>query len=240
MTTKDHDEIAADYIKEFGETDGLLVHRLTSSVSQLILQWRMFLFFYCGPSERVDVLNEASGLTAKTLQNLLWDNTILTVRRLTDSEKSRGEINVSLAHFLRISRSKGYDSLKAPYEELLLSCASTRRYATKYIAHSDFEHAAGKKVSPTNRGETTRAVKEISNFVQLFHSLVRDVHYEMVPTTSTADEQQFLQRLYQGNLSSAAVRAERIRQAKAGDWNSATEPKHPEWLSDYYFRDDPF
>ncbi|WP_162931796.1 AbiU2 domain-containing protein [Sulfitobacter sp. D7] len=240
MTTRTHDEIAAEYAKDFGEADGFLVHRLTNSVSQLILQWRMFLFFYCGPLERIEVLNEASGLTARTFQNLLRDNTILNVRRLTDREKSRGEINVSLAHLLRISREKGIACLDVPYEELLSSCETTRRYADKHIAHSDFDHAAGRKISSTNRGETTKAIKEISSFVQLFHKKITDVSYELVPRTSVSDEQQFLKRLYLGNQSSVEQTSEKIRQAKAGDWDSAFQSIYPDWLSDDHFRDNPF
>ena len=240
MATRNYDEIQADYIREFGEKDGLLVQRLTNSVSQLTLQWRMFLFFYCGPRERVEVLNEASGLTAKTIQNLVWDNSILTVRRLTDRETTSGDTNVSLAHLPRIAQEKGCDGFEAYYEDVLSACKTTRKYATKYIAHSDYNHAVGKKEALTNRGETTNAIREIMKFVELFHEEVRGVQYRLVPMTTVRDEQQFLQRLFLGNIRSADAKAERIKRARSGDWAALKETDFPDWLSDYEFRDNPF
>jgi hypothetical protein len=80
VTSKTPDEVVAELGQEFGEDDGKIVAYLTWRASTLAQQWRTFLYFYCGPIERIQVLNEASGTTARLLQDLLWSNTLLTVR----------------------------------------------------------------------------------------------------------------------------------------------------------------
>lgn len=238
MGEKTTDHAIEELVARFGEVDGFLVYKLTNSVSQLALQWRIFLYLYCGAKERIDVLNEASGFFAKTLQNILWDNTILTIRRLTDSAESNRNTNVSLIHLLKIAGENS--ELQRAYDDMLKCCEPSRRYASKLIAHSDLDHATGKKTAAITRGETTQAVKSVMLFVQKFHSLVRDIHYELLPITTLDDEQQFLHRLHQGNQAAQSATEERREAFQTGDYDKALQDSVPKWIYDFKARDEPF
>ena len=238
MGDKSADEVLFELVAKFGDVDGFLVHRLTNSVSQLALQWRVFLYFYCGAKERVDVLNEASGFVSKIIQDTLWDNAILTIRRLTDPEESGKDTNVSLKHLLRIAGQN--NELERKYDDMVECCRNSRRYASKLVAHSDLKHAAGKKTAATTRGETTKAVKSIILFVQEFHLLTRDTDYQLLPITTIQDEQQFLHRLHQGNGAARLAEKERREALQKSDYERAKGNGIPEWIYDAKARDEPF
>ncbi|WP_155947333.1 hypothetical protein [Pseudorhodobacter ferrugineus] len=240
MADRSAEEIANDYTSEFGLEDGQIILKLTNSVSQLSLEWRAFLYFFCGPKERVAVLNQASGLTAQLLQNLLWDNALLKIRKLTDPAIQSGKANLSLEQMVRIA--KGYKQLdtSSSFAGLKLACKTSRLYADKYIAHTDLAHAIGDDTVMVVRRDTTAAVKAIMEFVHEFHSRVRDVHCKLLPLTSVDDEQQFLERIFLGNNAANEIEAGKLAKAKAGDWQAFNEPLVPCWIWDSGFRDDPF
>lgn len=240
MADRSAEEIANDCTSEFGLEDGQIVLKLTNSVSQLSLEWRAFLYFFCGPKERVAVLNQASGLTAQLLQNLLWDNALLKIRKLTDPAIQSGKLNLSLEQLVRIAKDNKQLNISSSFAGLKLSCKTSRLYADKYIAHTDLAHAIGDDTVMVVRRDTTAAVKAIMEFVHGFHSRVRDVHYKLLPLTSVNDEQQFLERIFLGNNAANQKEAEKIAKAKAGDWQALNEPLVPSWIWDSAFRDDPF
>ena len=67
MNTLNADEVRAKYIAEFGEKDVRIIEHIIEKVANMALRWRVFLYLYGGPQERVDTLYQASGLMAKML-----------------------------------------------------------------------------------------------------------------------------------------------------------------------------
>ena len=240
MTSKSSHEVRSSLIQEFGERDGFLVHVLTSRTAQLALEWRFFLYLFCGPVDRVRVLNDASPIVATTLSNTLWDNALTTIRRLTDNVESSSNRNVSLGHLELIAGELGRDGVAGRFESLQGTAKPIRKYVDKYIAHADYSASKGDGKISITRGETTHAIKEIVSYVSLFHEVVRDTTYCILPVTTAADEQQFLMRLYQGNLFDALEKDEHLASAKSGVYRKNFYDDLPEWIWDPEFRDDPF
>lgn len=240
MSSYTAEEVAAKYEDEFGAEDGAVVHRLTESVSQLYHEWRLFLYFFGGPKERVDVLNAASGSTAKVLQNLLWDNAVLKIRALTDYEGTGSNRNMSLENLCRIAKRFDIEDLNGPFVEMRAKCTKSRKYADKYLAHRDFHHSVGRKSSTITRGETTASVKVIGDFVRLFHSQVRDTDYQLAPVMGAGNAEDFLAFLHLGALKQQEMRAEEMDDIKAGHYNTRAKYEWPEWVWAYELRGTPF
>jgi hypothetical protein len=237
MTDQTHEEVAEDYKNTFGD-DGKVVHLLTNKVSQLYSEWRIFLYFYCGPIERVEVLNTASGSTAKALQNLLWDNAILKIRALTDPSKSRSNSNLTIQRLSQIASAHNGTDMTASLEHTLDVVEVFRKYADKYLAHYDLKHAVGDRATTLNRGETTNAIKAIGDFVKDFHQQTRDVHYELMPLSHLGNEQQFLARLNLGNIKASEDNIEWLRLDKSGEIYDRSKFENPNWI--YGNEHDPF
>ena len=200
----------------------------------------MFLYFFCGPKERVDALNAASGLTGKVIQNALWDNALLKIRRLTDPRRKGGNTNLSLEVLREVAKRRSDQDLTADYDAMIALVQPARAYARKYLAHSDFDHALGKRSTSVRRGETTAAVRAMMKFTATFHQRVRNVTYRLMPITTVEDEQQFLLRLHLGNLANEEAEARSLQLAREGGSWTVDRPDIPVWVFDPAFRDDPF
>ena len=240
MSHQSSEEVEADYVSQFGDKDGRSLHRVTNRVSQLCVEWRVFLYFFGSRKERVDVLNTASGSTARILQNALWDNALLKIRRLTDPHKTRTNKNLSL-DFLRdlALRASGVD-LSEEYHDMQSMTKPARDYATKCLAHSDWEHALGDKQTSVHRGETTQAIRAMIGFTATFHERVRNVTYRLMPITALPDEQDFLLRLHLGNQADEAGEALALERALKGVSHGLERPDVPSWVFDMKFRNEPF
>lgn len=240
MATKSAEDISREYEDFFGPQDGPIVHRLLTSASQLFLAWRLFLYLFCGPTERVETLNKASGSTARVLQNLLWDNAILKIRALTDEERRGSNRNLSLGCLPRIAKRYEVDDLDNAFTELSETCHACRQYADKYLAHRDFHHSTGKKQVTLTRGETTKSVEAIGAFIRLFHKRVRNVDYCLAPFMGHDDAQQFLAYLHFGAIHQTEMNEALVSDLKAGRYDTRPKYEWPDWIRAEDLRETPF
>lgn len=225
-----HDETERNYIEFFGEDDGRTVHIITNSISQLYQEWRLFLYFFTGPKERVEVLNVASGTTARTIQNLLWDSALMKVRRLTDPARSRSNRNLCIQKLVQIAQESCSADLSVSYEDVLGKVKTCRKYTDKHLVHRDLSHALGKAETSIDRKATTEAIRSIGGFIKKFHLITRDTEYLLMPMSGIEDEQQFLMRLYLGNERAIHLEKERYERAMAGELTDFSEYERPEWI----------
>lgn len=232
-------EIAQQYADFFGEADGAVVHKLTDSVVQLYREWRLFLYFFCGPKERVDTLNHASGMTAFTLQRLLWENAILKVRTLTDPKKTRSNQNLSLERLVEIAERKGVTSIGVALDETRARAKPCMDYASKRIAHRDYDHALGHKVTTLTRSMASEGVEAIGDFMHQFHKDVRDVLYTFAPDMDAESEHRFLAFLHFGAMYEQDLRAREIEDLNRGRFFDSAE-FWPEWACPDELEDTPF
>ena len=225
-------EVERNYAEKFGEHDGKTVLMITNSTSQLYQEWRLFLYFFTGPTERVDALNAASGTTARVLQNLLWDSAIMKVRRLTDPAKTGSNRNLSIQKLVQIASEKSSVDLRDSYNEVLEKVRACRKYADKHLVHRDLYHAIGPAQIGVNRKETTDAVRSIGRFVKEFHQVTRDTDYLLMPMSHPENEQQFLMRLHLGNERAEQLKTERYQKAITGELRDSSEYDWPNWIFD--------
>lgn len=229
VTNKTPDDVRREYTREFGEKNGRIAQHITYKVVNMVHQWSVFLYFFCGPQQRVNALNDASRQMTKMLQAMMWDSTLLRIRQLTDGAQTRNNDNLSLEHLVRIASLRQQD-LAMAHKRALDSCRDVRTHASKYLAHLDLNHALGGEQSPVTRRQTTDAVRAISGFVRKFHLQVRGVDHSMMPIMPADDESQFLLRLHRGNVASDAHNEAKLATALRGDWTSAPHNEIPDWV----------
>lgn len=231
--TNTSEQVLASYVAKLGKRDGKIVQILTDKVINLNLRWRMFLYFFAGPKERLGVLNEASGLTAFVLQGLFWDDTLTRIRRLMDPAIDRKFENLSLEQLVKIARKNSVD-LQAAYDTGRAACEPAGRHANKYIAHADLQHAMGDKASQVTRKDVTVAIEAIELFVQKFHRDVRGVTQGLRAEIPAGDHQQFLKRLYLGNADEKNRSVALDAGPASGDWSALEHTDYPRWIWDDY------
>ncbi len=97
------------YTEKFGENDAIIIQNITYKVAKLALRWRIFLYLFCGPRERVDALKAASDMMTQMLRDLLWDDALMRVRQLIDPYRQRKDYNLSLEHLSLIAHTNSID-----------------------------------------------------------------------------------------------------------------------------------
>lgn len=240
-----NEEMHKQYIEKFGENDAIIIQNITYKVANLALRWRIFLYLFCGPPERVDALNAASDMMTKMLRDLLWDDALMRVRQLIDPHRQRKDYNLSLEHLSLIAHTNSID-ISERYRETKEICDAAKLYVDKHIAHIDYNHAVGEGETKVTRGQTTDAIRAIFQFVQVFHTKVRGVNYELMPYTFPDDETQFLLRIYQGVQSEKFLEAEARANFLAQGWQQAgtsagySRPDIPPWIYEKRKTDDLF
>ena len=105
-----------------------------------------------------------------------------------------------------------------------------RKYANKYLAHKDLDHATGVKKTDITRKSTTDAIKAIGLFVKEFHSLTQKTEYVLMPISPLNDVRQFLARLNMGNIASKEIEKKRKEQARNGENFDPMEGRWPDWI----------
>lgn len=231
MTTRSPEQVLAGHVAEFGFKDSPIIAHLTWKASDPAANWQMFLYVFCGPQDRLEVLNKASAKTAGSLQKLLWDNALLTVGKLTGPKKTKRNANLQIAHLVRIAEGRDVD-LAVAHRQALDACCEARVYATKCLAHLDLVHTMGHQQASLTQGQTTKAIKAICGFVNLFHQKICGTDVQLVPITSSDDERRFLLRLHQGNEAAMAAQKALLDTTMKRDRRLPLGTDVPDWIWD--------
>ncbi len=125
---------------------------INQEVVQLSYRWKIFLQLFDSGEENLLLLNTNGSNVFQILQELILDNTILTLSRLTDKEKSSGQENASINNFLAKAKPRlnqiSLDELDHTLGRLDSYVQNLRIHRNKAIAHKDMDHAVGARQLP--------------------------------------------------------------------------------------------
>lgn len=122
---------------------------IDQSINQIFSRWNVYNQLFGSGQENVDLLNRNGSYVFFLLQRLLLDDTILSLSRLTDSQRTGKFENASIEHLACLARTELEltQPLSDEIDALLISLkkhvANARIHRDKAIAHSDFEHSTG-------------------------------------------------------------------------------------------------
>lgn len=229
-------------IDDLSSKDQKTLELIEDSTLNLHLEWRIFRYFFVDQEQRVDVLNEASGLMASVLQFALLDRTLVRLRALTDPAFGRSSENISVQHLVSIATRHKLD-LTDEYEKVTQSVKRCRRFANKRIVHHDYREKVQPQKAVTIR-DITDAVNAVGNFVKIFNLRLLDQHLEMHTVLQlSSDHQEFLRKLILGNEATKQLKQKMHDPALSeDDWMQAIEnyrTRCPDWVKEAN-EDNPF
>jgi len=136
----------AYYVERMGEELGPLFHALWQEVIQLRLQWGEYVELFGKKRTRVDLMNKAAPAFFRMIQDLLFEQTLLSIARLTDPPFTSGKEN------LTIQRLTGCINHDATAQEVARCTGDAVKAAefcrdrrNRLIAHRDLPLAIGKQ-----------------------------------------------------------------------------------------------
>lgn len=169
---------------------------LYNNITWLCLKWRIYKQFFGTSKEIVDLLNKFSGLTFKIFQDVLYDDIIVSICKLTDPAKTSGKENLTINRLLVLIRDKYEDLYKKLLDikvEIDSECVNIRAQRNKKISHIDFEAAKFdyKDLKGISRANISKVVECICKYMNEINNYFFDstTAYQMVIVSCSEDDE---------------------------------------------------
>lgn len=184
---KTADEVRAEQLVVLGVDLGIFYGALQSEVTWCHAKWQQYRTLFGHSEGRVNLLNESAGFFFKIVQDVLWEDVLLHLARLTDPPKSAGKPNLTI-HRLPdlISDAVLAEDVRRLAESASLKCAFAREWRHRHLAHRDLDLALNRvhalplpSVSRQAVTEATAAIASVLNRVEshYFDSQVAFEHF---------------------------------------------------------------
>ena len=90
------EEVHEEHLRVLGPDLGSLYHVLYNEVTWLHAKWLEYRKLYGHSPERIDLLNQTAAFFFRVVQDVLWEDILLHLARLTGPRKSAGKANLTL------------------------------------------------------------------------------------------------------------------------------------------------
>jgi hypothetical protein len=234
---KSAEEVQKEIQNKLGEVFGHDYRAVEVEYLNIRTAWRFYRTLFGTNAERVDFLNEISGIFFVTIEAALFEKVMLGLCRLLDpATTGRGKGAKENLTFFTLEKHIHVTELKEAYQEKLENCVTLAEFArdwrNKRIAHADYLVASGKvDLQTASRAKLQKLIDEVGELVQFLHINLLEADLMLDPILPPSDEYQFLGVLYEG-LQSRDRRLARLEEAiKQRDYDSIhSGPEVPEWL----------
>lgn len=155
-----------------GPDFGPVYHALYSDLVWLHAKWLEFRKLFAQAPEQIDLLNEVASWFFRVVEDVIWDDVLLHIARLTDEPEMHKGKYKQLTVFRLADPSLGEPLLSrvgAALEVCQKRAAFARSYRDKRLAHSDLEHAMGTAVQPVSRGSRHSVEQVLAAFVDVMN-----------------------------------------------------------------------
>jgi hypothetical protein len=178
------DDVRAAKIRAMGASLGELHFALWNEVTWLHLKWKDYRALFGESLETIDLLNEAAPAFFSYLQNVLWEDVLLHLCRITDPQKTSGHANLTISLLPPLIsdiaiRNKSESLVKVANDKT----AFARDWRNRWLAHRELPDFSGKALRPLAAAsrqhveEALTSIREVMNCIEQ-HYQGSPVHYE--------------------------------------------------------------
>jgi hypothetical protein len=174
-----------------------LYDSVNNEVIWIHAKWKVHRQVFAGGQEDIDLLNRYATFFFRVVQQTLFENTLLSISRLTDPAKTRGKENRSLEAFIhQVNRFDDGDleaGLTQDLAEIRRLCEPFRDWRNRRIAHSDLPTALKVDTEPLpgiSRASIEEALAAIRKFMNRINAFFFDSEtaYEHFSTMTGGDQ----------------------------------------------------
>lgn len=168
--------------ERMGEALGDLCFFLWRELTWLHIKWEEFRTLFGTSESEIILMNNVAPNFFGRLQQILWEDLMLHISRLTDPPRSSGRDNLSIR---RLSPLITEPDLKVTVDSLVASAvtrsAFARDWRNRSLAHIDLQHAQDPTIyalAPASRQDVKEALCEICKPINAL-----ELHFEDSPTS---------------------------------------------------------
>lgn len=216
--TRSAEEVLAQHQRDMGPALGTIYNALWNDTAWLHAKWNEYRKLYGRSAERVDLLNQVARRFFRLLQDVLFEDTLLHLARLTDPPASFGKKNLSLRQLPPLVPN---GQLAAELEALVAvaedACVPARRWRNRRLAHRDLALAlatTGDPLPGISRADVQRALGATSAVLNRLerHYWNSETRYGLF--IAPANDADSLVRYLRSGLRAERRRLDRLREGK--------------------------
>ena len=165
--TKTAKEAQTEYVKHMGTPLGEQFSALWQEVAWLYLKWGEYDELFGKKPSRIQLLNNAAPLFFRVVENVLWEDTLLHIARLTDPAQSPGKgkkTNLTIKALPDLVDAGIKKSIAGFVDVSVQRAEFCRDWRNRHIAHRDLALALDGSVNPlkpANRKKVRGALEAI-------------------------------------------------------------------------------
>lgn len=158
--TRTANEAQTEYVKHMGTPLGEQFSALWQEVAWLYLKWGEYVELFGTKPSRVQLLNNAAPRFFRVVEDVLWDDTLLHIARLTDPPGRGKMAKLTILALPRLVDASIEKSVSGFVDVAVQRADFCRDWRNRQIAHRDLAlalHISAKPLKPANR----KKVKEV-------------------------------------------------------------------------------
>lgn len=208
-------------------------HFVKLDLFDLRVHWRYYRSMFGANKDRFEFMFSISPDFARSLEQTMFETTLLKLRRLTDPKSSKGgkrSITIkALPQWLANEREKQLHQL---VNDAVNASDFARNWSSKRVAHSDHDYRNGRNsLLPASRAKVEAAIEAIANVIKNVERNEFNTTQITHPIPNYPDEIDFLRCLYEGKMRIEEKKKLRKELSLAGDYVRRDQVfTYPEWL----------
>ncbi|MCA0872251.1 hypothetical protein LCL97_15555 [Seohaeicola saemankumensis] len=238
MSHQTAEDARRELIAQLGDGFGGDLYDLEQEYINLRIVWRFYRSFFATNSERVELLNKASGLYFYMIEQLKFEAVLLGICRLTDPvETGRGagiKLNLTVRRLEQYLDGGFVDEWSEMITQLDANINFARDWRNRKIAHSSYDLQKGQvKLEGASREKVEAAFDAIEEIFRFVRRQFLDSEMIFEPILTFEDEVRVLEKLFDG-LEVERANQEALEQALSeGNFDDFERLRSkPNWLTE--------
>ena len=165
-----------DYYKEhMGKEFGTVFYKLNNVWTYALVKSQEFRLLYSN-IENLGLINVIGGRFFASIQDVLYDDILLQLTRITDNPKTKGRKNLTiqiLPGYLEDEKSKR--KVTGLVKQVLNDTEFAKNWRNRRIAHMDYSHHMDPKSNPLN----TASLAKVQKALDSIHAVLNEIKIEM-------------------------------------------------------------
>jgi hypothetical protein len=178
-------DIKLHNVSVMGDALGRIYSELWQESARLHSDWAEFVSLFGTNPERIDLLNIAAGRFFRTVQDSLWERTLLNIARITDPAQTFRRRNLSIQSLPdEIIDPMLKDAVSLSVSFALTKCEFSRDWRNRHIAHADLDLALDATANPLKPASRKSVNEALASILDVLNS----VSLPLLGTTTTFDD----------------------------------------------------
>ncbi len=164
------EESKQESIRVMGKNLGELYYLLWQELAWLHSKWIEFVELFSAKPSRIDLMNETAPYFFRIVEDVLWENIVLGIARLTDPPQSFGKDNLTICKIPDYIIDKGFrDQIKKAIDDAKTSTSFCRDWRNRRYAHLDFLLSTNKKTKQLELATVEKTKKALSSIAKVLN-----------------------------------------------------------------------